>query len=293
MQKNTNKDFCVFILTHGRPDNVITYKTLKKAGCTYPIYFVIDNEDETAEKYYKNFGKENVIMFDKKAISETFDEADNFNDRRAIVYARNACFDIAKKLGYTYFLELDDDYFEFNYRFDDNLNYVTNKYVGNLDSIFNSMIRFLEYNKQVSSIAMAQTGDFIGGAKGSFATQKTLKRKAMNTFICNANRRFYFKGRINEDVNTYTSEASKGLLLFTIPHLAINQINTQSNNNGMSSIYENQGTYIKSFYSVLFQPSSIKITVMGEKHLRLHHRVNWNNTCPKILDESYKKVANA
>lgn len=49
-------------------------------------------------------------MFDKPKIAKTFDEADNFDDRRAIVYARNACFQIARKLGYKYFIELDDDY---------------------------------------------------------------------------------------------------------------------------------------------------------------------------------------
>ena len=112
-----HKDFCIFILTHGRPDNVKTYETLIKSGCTYPIYFVIDNEDTTAERYYDNFGKENVIMFDKKEIEKTFDTGDNFENRKCIVFARNACFEIAKKLGYRYFLELDDDYTNFWYTF--------------------------------------------------------------------------------------------------------------------------------------------------------------------------------
>ena len=51
-------------------------------------------------------------MFDKLEISKKFDEFDNFDDRRAIVYARNASFEIAKKLGLKYFLQLDDDYEE-------------------------------------------------------------------------------------------------------------------------------------------------------------------------------------
>ena len=283
-----NKKFAIFILSHGRPDNVITYTTLKKAGYTGDIYIVIDNEDKSAEKYYNNFG-DKVIMFDKKAIAKTFDEADNFEDRRSIVYARNFCFEIANDLKLDYFMQLDDDYFEFNYRFDNKLNYVTNRYVGNLDNILSSMVKFMESNKQVSSIAMAQTGDFIGGANGGMATKKTLKRKAMNTFLCNTKRPFKFKGRINEDVNTYTSEASKGMLFFTIPHLAINQKNTQSNKGGMSDIYENKGTYVKSFYSVLFQPSSVKVSLMGDKHMRLHHRVSWKHTTPVILEEKYKK----
>ena len=40
-------DFCVFILTHGRPDRVITYKTLLNAGYTGRVYIVIDDEDKT------------------------------------------------------------------------------------------------------------------------------------------------------------------------------------------------------------------------------------------------------
>jgi len=283
-----NKDFAAFILTHGRPNNVITYKKLKSAGYTGKIYIVIDNEDKTKKDYYKKFG-DKVIMFDKKEVAKTFDEADNFNDRRSIVYARNVCFSIAKDLGLKYFIQLDDDYFEFNYRFDNDLNYVTSKYVKNLDAIFSIMVSFMKKNKQVSSIAMAQCGDFIGGANGELAKRKHLKRKAMNTFVCSVDKPFKFLGRINEDVTTYTHSASVGLLFFTIPHLAINQKDTQSNKGGMTDIYLNNGTYIKSFYSVMFSPSSVKVSLMGETRKRLHHRVSWNNAVPKILNEQYKK----
>ena len=101
-------DFAVFILTHGRPENVVTYKTLKKQGYTGKIYIVIDNEDGKAEEYRKKFGDQ-VVVFDKLAVSKTFDTADTQTDRRTIVYARNACFDIARDGGVRYFLELDDD----------------------------------------------------------------------------------------------------------------------------------------------------------------------------------------
>ena len=41
--------FCVFILSHGRPDNVITLNTLRREGYTGPWYIVIDNEDKKGE----------------------------------------------------------------------------------------------------------------------------------------------------------------------------------------------------------------------------------------------------
>ena len=50
---NKNDDFCVFILTHGRPEKVITYETLIKNGYSGPRYIVIDNEDKKANLYYK------------------------------------------------------------------------------------------------------------------------------------------------------------------------------------------------------------------------------------------------
>ncbi|EFI4081186.1 TPA: hypothetical protein J5F60_004390 [Escherichia coli] len=40
-------DFCVFILTHGRPDKVLTYRTLRRAGYTGKIFIVVDDEDKT------------------------------------------------------------------------------------------------------------------------------------------------------------------------------------------------------------------------------------------------------
>lgn len=110
-------NFAVFILTHGRPDRVVTYDTLKRLGYTGKIYIVIDDQDDKREQYIEKFG-DKVIVFNKIETAKTFDQGDNFEDMRAIVYARNACFDIAYILGIKYFVELDDDYVSFDWRFD-------------------------------------------------------------------------------------------------------------------------------------------------------------------------------
>lgn len=282
-----DNDFAAFILTHGRADNVITYETLKKTGYTGKIYIVIDNEDKTSKEYFDRFG-DKVVIFDKKKISKTFDEADNFNDRRSIVYARNACFDIAKKLGIKYFIQLDDDYTTFRFAANERGEYITqNTSITNLDAIFTAMLNFYK-STDIHSIAMAQGGDFIGGENSRVFKEK-LARKCMNSFICSTDRPFQFSGRINEDVNTYTYKASLGYKFFTIATVRLEQKQTQSNEGGMTDIYLDNGTYIKSFYSVIFQPSSVTISLMGNKNNRLHHRVNWNATTPVILDEKYKK----
>lgn len=281
-----HENFAVFILSHGRPDSIETIKTLNKGNYTGKWYIVIDNEDETANEYFRLYGSK-VIMFDKLEISKRFDTADNFDDRRTVVYARNACFDIAKSFGIDYFLELDDDYDQLAYRkeIDGVLTQRVNCY--QLDRLFDLMIDFLEKTR-AKTVAFAQGGDFIGGVNSGIFQDK-LKRKAMNTLFCKTKNPFQFVGRINEDVNTYTALGQKGELFFTIADVFIHQIQTQSNAGGMTDVYLNSGTYVKSFYSVIFNPSCVKIAGMGTINKRIHHRISWNNCVPKILNQKYKK----
>jgi hypothetical protein len=282
--ENSLNNFAVFILTHGRPNNVITYRTLLKGGYTGDIYIICDNEDKTLPEYKKNFG-DKVIVFDKAAIAATFDEADNFGDRRSVVYARNACFDIAKDLGIEYFLQLDDDYLEFRYIFDSNLEYKYNPCM-NLDDLFGAILKFYK-SIPAATIAMSQGGDHV-----SFHRDMRLKRKAMNTFFCSTKRPFTFIGRINEDVNFYVLQGMRGDLCLTFYNTSINQRGTQHTIGGMTDIYQNSGTYVKSFYTVMYAPSCVKITEMGRTRRRLHHRISWNNAVPKILDEKHCKRTN-
>ena len=156
-------DFAVFILTHGRADNVVTVPAIKKAGYTGKIYFIIDDEDEQAEEYKKNFGADRVIIFDKQAAYDRADTMDNFNDHRAIIYARNECWRIAEELGLKYFLMLDDDYKSIDYRYEEDgkLKY---KPSHDFDRVFEDMIQFLEVSG-ADTVAFCQGGDFeIGRA---------------------------------------------------------------------------------------------------------------------------------
>lgn len=280
-------NFAVFILTHGRPDNVITYKTLQRQGYTGPVYIIVDNEDKTIDQYRKNFG-DKVIVFDKLAISKTFDTGDNFSDRRAVIYARNACFGIARELGIEYFLQLDDDYTDFRHKFTAELMPIDKLGTKNLNHLFDII---LNYYKRINAatIAIGQGGDFLGGVNGGEQKKLYLKRKAMNTFFCATSRPLTFFGRVNEDVNTYVTLGNRGELIFTINNVAINQVSTQASTGGMSEMYLDSGTYIKSFYTVMYAPSCVHVGMMGDTHKRLHHRINWKSAVPCIVEEKYRK----
>lgn len=286
-----NKDFAVFILTHGRPDNVITFNTLKKCGYTGRVFFIVDNEDKTVNKYIKNFGEENVKIFNKKLVADLGDEGNNFDERRTITMARNACFYIAKELGITYFIELDDDYTAFHFRFIDNDSVkLAFKNVDNLDLVFDQFLCFYK-STSFKSIAFAQGGDFIGGIQNPYVIKRPLMRKCMNSFICSTERPFQFIGAMNEDVNTYTSLGNRGNLFGTIPMVNLVQKATQSQKGGISDMYLRYGTYCKAFTTVMMHPSAVKVSMMNAANVRLHHLIKWGNTTPVIISEKYRKGA--
>lgn len=280
------KNFAVFILTHGRAKNVLTIKTLRKIGYTGKIYLILDNEDNQIEEYKKIQDVEDVIVFDKEEEMKYTDTADNFKDHRLVVYARNKCHDIAKDLGLDYFLELDDDYTNFGIRYQKGT-ILSRKDIKNGDKLFKIMIDFLEKSNALT-IAFAQGGDFIGGI-GSSVWKKQLARKAMNCFFCKTERPFKFSGSTNEDVNMYINYGNKGKLVFTVASVCMDQLQTQSNEGGLTDIYLDNGTYVKSFYSIIHQPQCVKISAMGNKFKRIHHKINWERCTPKILNQKWKK----
>jgi len=281
-----NNNFAVFIITHGRPNDVITFDTLKKQGYAGLTYLIIDNADKKANEYYKIFGQESVKMFDKNEIAKTTDHGDNFWNLRTTTHARNACFEIAKELNITYFLVLDDDYTAFDYRLF--IDKAIVKPVKNLNDLFQTV---LDYYKTINaaSICMAQGGDFIGGLDNGKELYRFSKRKAMNTWFCSTERPFKFISRLNEDVNTYLTLGNTGSLFLTIPFCSITQKQTQGTKGGMTEAYLAGGTYVKTFYTVMYCPSFVKAKIMNATNKRIHHSLVWNNAVPCIIDEKYKK----
>ena len=285
-------DFAVFIMVHGRPDKMWTYHALRNGGYTGKIYLVADDLDKTVGQYKEKYGDE-LIVFDKNKAAEKMDAGDNTGDLRSTLFSANTIFDLAKERDIKYFYIMCDDYTKFDNRFDKDLKYYISEGQGsgivrNLDRVFEIV---LKYYKSINalSIAFAQGGDFIGGKDSGFAQSIQLKRKAMNTFLCSTDRPFKFMGRMNEDITTYENLGCKGNLFLTTPNISISQQPTQKEEGGLTDLYLEYGTYIKSFFSVMYNPSSVKVSSMGDKQRRIHHRVSCNNAVPKILNEKHKK----
>lgn len=160
------------------------------------------------------------------------------------------------------------------------------KNIQSVDRVFEAMLDFLDQSK-ASSVALAQGGDFVGGVEGRW--YKRILRKAMNSFFCRTDRRFKFFGAVNEDVNTYVSLGNKGQLFLTELLASLHQKETQQAEGGMSEAYLDFGTYVKSFYTVMVCPSCVKVSVMGNKDMRVHHKIMWKYAVPKIISDKWRK----
>lgn len=280
-------DFVALILSHGRADNVKTYKTLRRQGYTGPIKLLVDDEDSQLEAYKRRFGDE-VFVFCKKEAAKDCDLGDNFPDCGTPLYARNQCHKIAKMLGFRFFVELDDDYSSFSFKFDGNLRYKERKIL-DIDSVLTALVSFLEHTT-TDCICMAQGGDFIGGAEGRFGRSVFLSRKIMNTFICDVERPFKFYGRFNDDVNAYVVGDMQGKRFFTFNMACVHQGKTQKSTGGITESYRKYGTYVKSFYTVMFAPTCAFVKDMGCTDRRIHHAIKYDTCAPKILAEKWRKV---
>lgn len=81
----------------------------------------------------------------------------------------------------------------------------------------------------------------------------------------------------------------RGELFFTEAHVGLNQKTTQTNEGGMSDVYQDLGTYRKSFYTVMIAPSCTQVRVMGRRYMRAHHHVNWRKAVPVIISGKWAK----
>jgi hypothetical protein len=201
---------------------------------------------------------------------------------------------LAAELGYTHYWQLDDDYLGFWHRAqmfvadDNDRPFLSARSVHDLDAVVDATLDFLD-TSGATAIAFAQAGDFIGGLASGF-WRDGLRRKAMNTFLARVDDPVRFVGRLNDDVNTVVTESMRGRIYFTLTDVMIVPVLTQQEPGGMTDAYAEAGTWVKSFMSVMYAPSAVRVAEMGRAIMRIHHQVTWNRVAPKILSDQHRKA---
>lgn len=285
-------DVGVFVLSYGRTEVVPTVRALRRSNYTGRWWVIIGNDDPQLALYRARFGSR-CIVFDKAAYVARTDRM-GLPVTKAICFARNACYDIAAALGLAYFQQLDDDYTGFYMPFTDTLEFcngVERTRIRNYDRLLTNMVAYLESLPPVcKAVAFGQGGDFIGGFDPETFWIFSRLRKAMNSWVCATERRIIFRGAMNEDVNAYTLLQHQGGLCLSTMQYRLQQPMTQSAGGGMAAIYRQYGTHVKSFLTVMLNPSCCKVGLISDAEQRLHHAINWARCAPKILRARHRKV---
>lgn len=279
------KQFAVFIMSHKRANDVKTVKMLAEGNYTGDWYIVIDDEDPQADIYYEKYGKK-VLQFCKIDEFRQTDVGDLSEDRRCGVFARNAIQKFAKELGYSVHLQLDDDFTQLSFRYIKRNRLVCKKCVC-LDQIFHAMAEYL-ISTPITDLSFGLSSYYTGGLQNPNLS-KGLIPKTMGSFMLKASDPVKFKMHMNDDIATSSHAWTQGRMFFSVMACQVQTPETQSQSGGMTDIYKDNGTYRKSFYSVMLGPSYVKIGQQGRKYFRVHHNIAWGNCCPKILEEKWKK----
>ena len=281
--------FGVIILSHGRAGRIDTLKTLKREGYTGDLWILCDDEDEELDEYKRLYG-DKVIVFNKQEAYERTDTMNCEGKKASVVYARNEAFRVARDLGLDVFLELDDDYTGFEHRWVEGEK-LKAKEARDLNKIFAVYVKFL-VDTGADCVTTLQGGYLIGGAK-RFQNVGVI-RKGFNVFFFWADSPVEFKGATNEDMVMTLLEGQRGRVILGPDQLSVKQRRTQKNPGGLTDIYLDEGTYVKSFYAVMAAPSCTKISELrdfqrGRVSEREHHKVSWVHAVPQIINERWKK----
>lgn len=275
---STMNNFCVFILSHKRPE-CDTLKMLKKYGYSGDYRVVLSTDDEYINEYKKSIPNEKILVFDKQKVRhlcDTMISTCDFNPNGSI-YARAFIQEKAEEMGLDYFCMADDDINKIYHR--ENVDSkMKQKEISNIDYVFLAFIEFLESDSRIASINPALDDGFFGGINGSF--KQTATRLPFQFFVFKTSHKRKFVGLRSEDYNL--SFLNTDLLYFTYWHLSISSPKMTTNSGGID--YKKNKTRLNpSMFMWLAHPIGIKV-LPNEKR-----RIFKNKIFPQIVSDRFKK----
>lgn len=276
--KSIMSNFCVFILSHKRPE-CDTLKMLKKYGYSGDYRVVLSTDDDYINEYKKTIPIEKILVFDKQEVRhlcDTMISTSYFNPNGSI-YARAFIQEKAEEMGLEYYCMADDDITKLYHR--ENVNSkMKQKEISNIDNIFLAFIEFLDLDSRIASINPALDDGFFGGINGSFS--QTATRLPYQFFVFKTANKRKFVGLRNEDYNL--SFLNTDLLYFTYWHISIASPKMATNRGGID--YKKNNTKLNpSMFMWVTHPIGIKV-LPNEKR-----RISKDKIFPKIVSDKYKK----
>lgn len=164
MKKTNKTKIGYFIISHGRPNEQLTYKLLRSGGVeTDDIFIVCDDLDTTLTEYIQNYG-DRIVVFDKQRYMDSCDSGVQSPTGLHAVYARNAAYDLALEKGYDFFVIADDDIDSITYRYPDG-DKLRSKNVHDVGNCFIALSEYMKTSDKIYCIGIAPHIAFMGGVK--------------------------------------------------------------------------------------------------------------------------------
>lgn len=273
-------DFAIFILTHERASQQKTYKTLRKSGYTGKIYLVVDNLDRQIEEYKQKYG-DDVLVFDKNAEYEKTDTFTNRKELKAVVYARNKVFDLAKEKNLIYFCSCDDDINVLKYKFPIDGKLKTVK-VKNADKLFDSVCSFIEKTNFLC-LSFLEEGAFVGGIN-QFVL-KGLQWRMSHFMFYRTKEKITYRGLWYEDTIASIDLMKQGKLGMGTMLVSVAVPETGSNEGGMYDAYKSSNEWIAAFGVIMANPDCVAITCGKKIKLQRSGEI----ASPKIISDKWRK----
>lgn len=278
----------VFIKSHGRPDKQLTYRTLRNAGYTGKIIFILDSEDDTCGRYFdiaKNDGNAEVQIFDKEYLVQTVDCGTNAPKRNVNLYAWCACEEFAHKFCTDeFFIMADDDITRFRYRYLEDGHLKSIPITQNLDRVFEHIQNYMEF----SNIAAASTG--IPQMYFSKELDENLwKYRVVYQFVFrNPKFDMNWVSEYEEDIISSINMSKDGKYVTCLPMIQHDAVALGKSDGGMKSVYdENNSRFRLAEYGHIFNPSCEIMNFYKGKWIT---NIKRDNAFQKLVSSSRKKI---
>jgi hypothetical protein len=276
----------VYIKTHGRPGNQLTYNTLREAGYTGDIVLVIDNEDECGAGYLEFVKHDDRLwlhIFDKQKLVDEIDSGTNIPKRDVNLYAWVACERFAKQDGNDFFIMADDDITRFRYRYLEDNHLKSTPITQNLDRVFEHIQNYME----CSNIAAASTG--IPQMYFSKELDENLwKYRVVYQFVFrNPKFDMNWVSEYEEDIITSINMSKEGKYVTCLPMIQHDAIALGKASGGMKDMYDENNTRFRlAEYGHIFNPSCEIMNFYKGKWIT---NIKRNNAFQKLVSSSRKK----
>lgn len=270
----------IFIPSYHRSDNLKTVKYFLKINWDpKKIHVFIDSETDDIAKYESScheFGV-NLHVFDMDEARRRYDYVHRPSKaRRSAGQARNMFFDYAKENGIDFYVAMDDDTQNYQYRRLGKYRQATGE---DVRRVYSSVEDFMRRRK-IGLFGLPQTGDYLGGNDRRFFI-----KKVMNTT-------FYLlpyvyrgeRGVQDDDTSLFTGVMNVGLFTGSPGYgLTLLQTLSATSKGGLTDLYHECKLLNKALVCPIQFPSAIKAEKRKDNGGRVHHKVNYRYLMPKIL----------